>query len=135
MANYLVAVDPAGGNAWALSRRRAEAPGGSSQDVIAVSCRGSGDARTVGRLTDAALELMPFAAGQLTVAGTFRDDQAPEPADPKFWESVSWKSRGLGWVQASRAPVWWLGDVSAPWLGGTDEYRAALAVDRFVRVA
>jgi len=77
---------------------------------------------------------MPFAEGRLAFEGVTRDEDAPDPVDAKTWGEASWRVRRFGWAQAGRTPVWWVADASDPWLGDAGAYRAALAVDRLVRL-
>jgi hypothetical protein len=86
------------------------------------------------RIAERLQGLMPFAAGHLTFEGMIRDEDVPDPVEPKAWGEVSWRVRRFGWAQAARTPVWWLADELAPWLGDADPYRTALAVDRLLRL-
>jgi hypothetical protein len=130
MGPYLWMGD--GAETWSLARRRNEG-GGSAHDLLTVSYRGRANGRDPERISERVAEFFPFAAGQVKFAGAVRGDEVPDPVDPKLVESVSWRARRSEWVQAARSRVWWLPDVSLPWLGDAREYRAALALDRVVR--
>jgi hypothetical protein len=130
MGTYLLVAE--GAEFWSLARRRHDGASGSAQDLVAVSSRTPATGLESRRISERLEALLPFAAGQVGFAGSVRDDEAPDPVDPKLWESVSWRARGDGWRQVSRSPVWWLPDESAPWLGDAREYRVALTISRVV---
>jgi hypothetical protein len=132
MAGYLLAID--GSEVWSLARRRAEAAGPASSEALTVSCRGRVEGRDATGLAERVVELVPFAEGRLAFEGLIRDEDAPEPVDMKAWGEASWRARRFGWVQAGRTPVWWVADASDPRLGDAGAYRAALAVDRVIRL-
>ncbi len=123
-----------GAETWSLARRRKQDPG-SAHDLLTASYRGGVDGREAQRISERVGAFFPFADGQVTLVGAVQDDEVPDPVDPKLLESVSWRARRSEWVQAARSPVWWLPDVTPPWLGDAHEYRAALALDRVVRQA
>ncbi len=130
MAGCLLATD--GSGTWSLARRRVETDGPS--EALTVSCRGRLEGRDATGLAERLVELMPFAEGRLSFDGLIRGEDAPEPVDAKAWGEASWRARRFGWAQAGRTPVWWVADASDPWLGDAGAYRAALAVDRVVRL-
>lgn len=132
MAGYLLAID--GAETWSLARRHVETTGTVPSEALTVSCRGRLGGRDETGFAERVVALMPFAEGRLTFEGVTRDEDAPEPVDAKTWGEASWRVRRFGWAQAGRTPVWWVADASDPWLGDAGAYRAALAVDRLVRL-
>ncbi len=126
MGAYLLVTD--GTDTWSLARRRHEGTGGAATDRLEVSYRGQPTGRDADLMRERVAALLPFAAEQVKSSGAARHDETPDPVDPKLWEAVSWRVRRADWVQAARAPVWWLPDECAPWLGDAREYRAALTL-------
>lgn len=126
MGAYLLATD--GPETWSLTRRRHQGAGGEAIDLLAVSYRGQPTGRDADAMRERVAALLPFAGERVTCAGAARHDETPDAVDPKLWEAVSWRVRRADWVQAARAPVWWLPDECAPWLGDAREYRAALTL-------
>lgn len=133
MGMHVLAVDESG--PWALTRRRHDAASGPPRDVLTAVYRGRPTGREAGPIRKRLEDLLPFAAGQLEYVGVVRDDEFPDPVDPKLWKAVSWRTRRGDWAQAVRAAVWWLPDQSAPWVGDASEYRTALTVTRAVHPA
>ncbi|MFZ5861885.1 MAG: FAD-dependent oxidoreductase [Nitrospirota bacterium] len=130
MAGYVLATD--GTSTWSLARRRVETAGGAFREALTVSCRGRLQDRDAKPLADRLAEVMPFAEGRLTYDGITCDQDVPDPVDATVWGAAFRRSRGLGWAQAGRSPVWWVPDVSDPWLGDARAYCAALVGDRVI---
>jgi glycine/D-amino acid oxidase-like deaminating enzyme len=133
MGTHVLALDEIG--PWSLTRRRHQDAVGPSRDALIATYRGRPTGRDAGPTRQRLEQLLPFAAGQLEYVGAVRDDESPDPVDPKLWKSVSWRSGRGDWAQASRAPVWWLPDQCAPWVGDALDYQAALGVVRAAQPA
>lgn len=130
MGAYLLVVD--GTETWSLARRRHEGTGRAAIDRLEVCYRGQPAGRDADLMRERVAAFLPFAAAHVTSSGAARHDETPDPVDPKLWEAVSWRVRRADWVQAARAPVWWLPDQCDPWLGDAREYRAALTLTSVV---